>query len=254
MSDLFSLKEKVIIVTGGSRGLGLSMARAFAERGAHLVIASRKLDACETAAETLRSEFGVRALPLRFHAGQWADAQALLDATVAEFGRVDVLVNNAGMSPLYPNLHELSEELWDKVLAVNLKGPFRLAALVAAQMEANGGGSIINVSSVGAVQPTTLELPYAMAKAALHTMASGMANAYQGKVRCNVIMPGAFLTDISNAWPESMHEAMNSMIPMGRAGQPDEIVGAAVYLASDASSYTSGAVIKVDGGWAYRAS
>ncbi|MFT4569767.1 MAG: NAD(P)-dependent dehydrogenase (short-subunit alcohol dehydrogenase family) [Hyphomicrobiaceae bacterium] len=254
MGDLFDLTGKTIVVTGGSRGLGLAMARAFAARGANLVIASRKLEVCQAVADELRNAHGVRVLPFGFHAGNWDGAKRLLDATIEEFGRLDVLVNNAGMSPLYPSLTEISEELWHKVLSVNLMGPFRLATLAAERMAAADGGSIINVSSVGAVQPTTLELPYAMAKSALHTMAAGMAHDYRGRVRCNVIMPGAFLTDISNAWPPEMHEAMNSMIPMGRCGEPDEIVGAALYLASDASSYTSGAVIKVDGGWAYRAS
>ena len=137
---------------------------------------------------------------------------------------------------------------------MNLKGPFRLAALAAERMaQQDRGGSIINVSSVGAVQPTVGELPYAMAKSALHTMAAAMAHDYAGRVRVNVIMPGAFLTDISKAWPPEMRSMMERQIPMGRCGEPDEIVGAALYLASDASSYTSGAVIKIDGGWAYRA-
>ena len=115
-----------------------------------------------------------------------------------------------------------------------------------------GGGSIINVSSSGAVQPTTAELPYAMAKSALHTMAAAMSHAYGGRVRVNVVMPGAFLTDISKAWTDEMRRQVAAGVPMGRCGEPHEIVGAALYLASDASSYTSGAVIKVDGGWAYR--
>jgi len=254
MGDTFDLSGKVIVVTGGSRGLGLAMARAFAEHGADLVIASRKRDACEAVAADLRQRFGHRAVAVAFHAGSWADCGRLIDTTYAELGRLDVLVNNAGMSPLYPSLAALSEELWDKVLSVNLKGPFRLAALAAERMAGAGGGSIVNVSSVGAVQPTTLELPYAMAKAALHTMAAGMSHAYGGRVRVNVLMPGAFLTDISKAWPEDMRREIERTIPMGRCGEPEDIVGAALYLASDASAYTSGAVIKIDGGWAYRAS
>jgi NAD(P)-dependent dehydrogenase (short-subunit alcohol dehydrogenase family) len=231
----------------------VARARAFAALGADVVIASRKADACEQVAAELRERFGHRALAVPFHAGHWADCSHLLDTTYAGLGRLDVLVNNAGMSPLYPSLTALSEELWDKVIDVNLKGPFRLAALAAERMAGAGGGSIINVSSVGAMQPTIGELPYAMAKSALHTMAAGMAHAYGGRVRVNVIMPGAFLTDISKAWPAAMRGEMERQIPMGRCGEPDEIVGAALYLASDASSYTSGAVIKVDGGWAYRA-
>jgi len=253
MGTRFDLTGKVVIVTGGSRGLGLAMVRAFAEHGADVVIASRKREACERVAADVRERFGCRALAVPFHAGNWADCGRLLDTTYAELGRLDVLVNNAGMSPLYPSLTAISEELWDKVIGVNLKGPFRLATLAAERMTSTGGGSIINVSSIGAMQPTVGELPYAMAKAALHTMAAGMSHAYGGRVRINVIMPGAFLTDISKAWPAEMRGEMERLIPMGRCGEPEEVVGAALYLASDASSYTSGAVIKIDGGWAYRA-
>jgi NAD(P)-dependent dehydrogenase (short-subunit alcohol dehydrogenase family) len=248
----FDLTGKAIVVTGGSRGLGLAMAEAFAEHGADLVIASRKRDACEQVAGDLRTRFGRRAIAVGFHAGNWEDCGRLVETAHAELGRLDVLVNNAGMSPLYPSLGGLSEDLFDKTIAVNMKGPFRLAALAAERMAQNGGGSIINVSSVGAMQPTTLELPYAMAKAALHAMSAGMSHAFGGRVRVNVIMPGAFLTDISKAWPEEMRREMERHIPMGRCGESREIVGAALYLASDASSYTSGAVIKIDGGWAYR--
>ena len=252
MGTRFDLTGKVVVVTGGSRGLGLAMVRAFAEHGADVVIASRKREACERVAADVREQFGCRALAVPFHAGNWTDCGRLLDTTYAELGRLDVLVNNAGMSPLYPSLTAISEELWDKVIGVNLKGPFRLATLAAERMISTGGGSIINVSSVGAMQPTVGELPYAMAKAALHTMTAGMSHAYGGRVRINVIMPGAFLTDISKAWPAEMRGEMERIIPMGRCGEPEEVVGAALYLASDASSYTSGAVITIDGGWAYR--
>lgn len=254
MRDRFDLSGKVAVVTGGSRGLGLAMARAFAEHGADVVIASRKLVACEEAASAIATEFGVRTLAIPFHAGDWQACTTLVDRVVAELGGLHVLVNNAGMSPLYGSLDELSEELWDKIFAVNLKGSFRLAALAAKSMADCGGGSIINISSTGAVQPTVLELPYAMAKASLHTMAAAMSHAYEGKVRVNVIMPGAFATDISKAWSPEMRGYIEAQVPMGRCGEPDEIVGAALYLASDASSYTSGSVIKIDGGWAYRAS
>jgi len=253
MGTSFDLTGKVIVVTGGSRGLGLAMAHAFAEHGADLVIASRKASACEHVAAEIRERYERRAVAVPFHAGNWDDCGRLLDTTYAELGKLDVLVNNAGMSPPYPSLGAISEELWDKVIAVNMKGPFRLAVLAAERMVETGGGSIINVSSVGAMQPTVGELPYAMAKSALHTMAAGMAHSFGGRVRINVLMPGAFLTDISKAWPAAMRAEMERQIPMGRCGEPEDIVGAALYLASDASAYTSGAVIKIDGGWAYRA-
>jgi NAD(P)-dependent dehydrogenase (short-subunit alcohol dehydrogenase family) len=251
--DLFDLTGKVAVVTGGSRGLGREMAQAFAEHGADVVIASRKLDACEAAAAEIASSTGRRAVAVAFHAGRWADADRLADEVYAQLGRCDVLVNNAGMSPLYPSLAEVSEELFDKVVGVNFKGPFRLSALVGARMVAGGdGGSIINVSSIAAVQPTPHELVYAGAKAALNAMTIGLARAYAPTVRCNVIMPGPFLTDISKAWDlDAFKRSAAATIPLRRGGEPSEIVGAALYLASPASSYTTGAVIKVDGGMAF---
>ncbi|HSW14966.1 MAG TPA: glucose 1-dehydrogenase [Solimonas sp.] len=250
MRNLFDLSGKVAVITGGSRGLGLEMARAFAAQGASVVIASRKLEACQAVADELQQAHGARTLPVAFHAGRWDDATRLLETVQQAFGRIDILVNNAGASPAYPSLTQISEELWNKVLDLNLKGPFRLSVLVAEQMAKAGGGSIINISSASAMQPSEHELPYAMAKSALHTMATGMSQLYGGKVRVNTIVPGAFLTDISKAWPAEMHERIRAGVPMGRAGEPREIVGAALYLASDAASYTSGAVIKVDGGFA----
>jgi len=248
---MFDLTGKVAVVTGGSRGLGREMAMAFAEHGADVVIASRKLDACESTAGDITSATRRRALAVAFHAGHWADADRLADTVYEEFGRCDVLVNNAGMSPLYPSLAEVSEELFDKVVGVNFKGPFRLSALVGERMAAADGGSIINVSSIAAVQPTPTELVYAGAKAALNAMTIGIARAYAPKVRCNVLMPGPFLTDISKAWDMEAFKRSASAIPLRRGGEPNEIVGAALYLASAASSYTTGAVIKIDGGAAF---
>lgn len=250
MDELFDLKDKVTVITGGSRGLGLEMAKAFAARGAHVVIASRKLEVCTEVAKQLKAEFGVHALPVAFHAGAWDDCTKLIDAVIEEFGRLDVLINNAGASPLYPSLTEIPEALWNKVLDINLKGPFRLSALAAEHMAKSGGGSIINISSTSAFTPTEMELPYAMAKSALHTMAAGISHMYQGKVRINTIVPGAFATDISKAWPDELRNYIRDNVPMKRPGNPNEIVGAAIYLASDAASYTSGAVLKIDGGLA----
>lgn len=252
LSDLFDLTGKVAVVTGGSRGLGRAMVDAFAASGADVVIASRKADACEEAAREVTAATGRRAVGTAYHAGRWEDSDRLADFVYGEFGRCDVLVNNAGMSPLYPSLVEVGEDLFDKVIGVNLKGPFRLSSLIGARMAEGEGGSIINVSSIAAVQPTPTELPYGCAKAALHAMTTGLARAYGPKVRCNVIMPGPFLTDISKAWDiEAFKKTAAATIPLGRGGEPGEIVGAALYLASAASSFTSGAVIKVDGGWAF---
>jgi NAD(P)-dependent dehydrogenase (short-subunit alcohol dehydrogenase family) len=249
---VLDLAGKVAVVTGGSRGLGRAIVTAYAEHGADVVIASRKGDACEQLATELSRTTGRRAVGVPFHAGRWADALRLADIVEDTFGRCDVLVNNAGMSPLYPSLTSVSEELFDKVVGVNFKGPFRLAALIGERMASGAGGSIINISSIAAVQPTPSDLVYAGAKAALNAMTVGLARAFGPTVRSNAIMPGPFLTDISNAWDlQAFNAAAPDSIPLGRAGQPHEVVGAALYLASDASSYTTGAVIKVDGGMAY---
>ena len=249
---LFGLEGRVALVTGGSRGLGREMVLAFARHGADVVIASRKGEACEALAETVRAETGREAIGVACHVGEWAQCEALVEAAYARFGRVDVLVNNAGMSPLYPSLAEVSEALFDKVIGVNLKGPFRLAALVGTRMVEGGGGSVINVSSTAAVQPGPFEIPYAAAKAGLNTLTVGLARAFGPKVRVNSIMPGPFMTDISKAWDlEAFAAAAEKNIPLRRGGEAPEIVGAALYLASDASSYTTGAVIKVDGGSAF---
>jgi NAD(P)-dependent dehydrogenase (short-subunit alcohol dehydrogenase family) len=254
MTDLFDLTDRVAVVTGGSRGLGREMVLAFAEHGADVVIASRKLDACEALAAEVRAATGRRALGVAFHAGRWEDADRLAETVLAEFGRCDVLVNNAGMSPLYPSLTEVTEDLFDKVMGVNFKGPFRLSALLGAHMAAGRGGSIINVSSIASIAPTPTELVYSGAKAALNAMTEGIARAYAPKVRCNVIMPGPFLTDISKAWDlEAFNERAKTEIPLQRGGEANEVVGAALYLASDASSYTSGATIRIDGGMVYGA-
>src|SRR5262249_48914213 len=157
---------------------------------------------------------------------------ALADAAYAEFGRVDVLVNNAGMSPLYPSIAEVTEELYDKVLAVNLKGPFRLSANIGTRMAAGDGGSIINVRSVPAVQPTPGEIHYAAAKAGLNNLTLGLARALAPRVRVNCIMPGPFLTDISKAWAADTRAALARLVPLARGGEAHEVVGAALYLAS----------------------
>jgi NAD(P)-dependent dehydrogenase (short-subunit alcohol dehydrogenase family) len=247
------LDDKVAVITGGSRGLGRAIAGAMAERGATVVVASRKAEACEVAAAEIAEQTGARALGMACHVGRWAECDALVERVYEELGRIDVLVNNAGSSPLYPSLDQVSEELFDKVMAVNLKGHFRISALVAPRMAADHGGSIINVSSTSSVSPNPMELPYGAAKAGLSTLTVGFARAYGPSVRVNTIMPGPFLTDISQAWDmEAFAERARIGIPLQRAGEPGEIVGAALYLASDASSYVSGTTITVDGGMTAR--
>jgi len=248
--DPLPLLDKVVVVTGGSRGLGRAMVVAFAEAGASVVIASRKLDACEALAAEVAERFGRDALPVATNVSRWDDCDALVEAAYGRFGRVDVLVNNAGMSPLYPSLDGVTEALYDKTLAVNLKGPFRLTALVGTRMAADRGGSIINVSSVEAVHPEPSALPYAAAKAGLEALTSGFAGAFGPSVRVNTIRCGMFRTDISKAWGDraTIDEMARKLLVLGRIGEPEDVVGAALFLASKASAYATGTTITLDGG------
>lgn len=253
-SDLFDLTGKVIAVTGGGRGLGRQMAEAFAARGASVAIASRKQDVCAAVAKEISEATGANVIGLGLHVGRWEQCEDFVEAVTTQLGPIDVLVNNAGSSPLYPSLSEVNEKLFDSVIGVNMKGPFRLCALVAQQMQdRDAAGSIINVSSTSSLQPSAQEVPYAMAKAGLNTLTVALAHMLGPKVRVNGIMPGPFLTEISQAWDlDAFAETAKRTIPLQRGGEPEEIVGAALYLASDASSYTTGSIIKVDGGmtWA----
>ena len=244
----FDLTGRVALVTGATRGLGRAMVDGFAQAGADVVVVSRKADACEQVAKQLAADYGVETLPRAAHVGRWAELDGLVEDAYDRFGRVDVLVNNAGMSPLYDSVDSVSEELFDKVVAVNLKGPFRLAALVGTRMAAGDGGSIINISSAGALRPRADILPYAAAKAGVNALTQGMAYAFGPSVRCNAIVAGTFMTDVSSSWDMDAFNARAQAFALQRGGQPDEIVGAALYLASDASSYTTGSLLTVDGG------
>ena len=249
VDNLFDLSGKTALVTGGSRGLGREITLAFAHAGADVVIASRKLDSCEQLAKEVRDKTGKKALPIACNVGDWDQVDQLADAAYDHFGKVDILVNNAGMSPLYDNLASVSESLYDKVLGVNLKGPFRLTALIGSRMVEGDGGSVIMVSSMASVRPGKNALPYAAAKAGLNAITIGFAQAYGPKVRVNGIVAGPFLTDIAKAWDmENFEKRAEESIPLGRAGDPHEIVGAALYFASAASSYTTGALLQVAGG------
>lgn len=248
ISSPFDLRGRVALVTGGSRGLGRAMSLGLARAGADVIIASRNGDACAAFAAELAAETGRQAMGYGVHVGQWDQLEPLVDASYARFGKVDILVNNAGMSPLYDSVDSVSEQLFDKVLDVNLKGPFRLAALVGTRMAAGDGGSIINISSAASVHPKPHVLPYAAAKAGLNALTVGLAHSFGPTVRCNAIMAGTFLTDVSKSWDEEAFAERARTFALGRGGRPEEIVGTALYLASDASTYTTGAIISVDGG------
>jgi NAD(P)-dependent dehydrogenase (short-subunit alcohol dehydrogenase family) len=248
MTDIFDLTGRVALVTGGSRGLGRAMAAGFARAGADVVIASRDGAACEAFAAELAAETGRRALGLSAHVGRWEALDDLVSRVYDQLGSIDVLVNNAGMSPLYDKVTDVSEELFDKVIGVNLKGPFRLTALIGTRMAAGTGGSIINISSAGAVHPRPHILPYAAAKAGLNALTVGFAHTFGPSVRVNAIMAGTFLTDVSKSWDADAFARRAQGFALKRGGEPAEIVGAALYLASSASSYVTGSILTIDGG------
>ncbi|WP_323809608.1 SDR family NAD(P)-dependent oxidoreductase [Sphingobium baderi] len=245
MDPLFDFTGKIVLVTGGSRGLGLEMVRAFAARGADLIITSRKEDACEEVAKEVRA-LGRRALAIGAHAGKWDEIDHMLERAYAEFGRIDIAINNAGMGPAMSSA-DYTEDLFDKVVGLNFKGPFRIAAKIAQRMKEGEGGVIINVSSSGAVMPLPGVVPYGAAKAALNAMSRSLAAEFAPTVRVNVLSAGPFLTDIAKAWTPEMREKSTNLL--GRPGKPEEIVTAALALASPHSSYVTGAFYQADGGY-----
>ncbi|MEO6091820.1 MAG: glucose 1-dehydrogenase [Novosphingobium sp.] len=244
MDPLFDFTGKVALVTGGSRGLGYQMVKAFAERGADCIIASRKLENCEKVAEEVRA-LGRKALAVSVHAGKWPELDRLVEVAYTAFGRVDILVNNAGMSPRVPS-HEISEQLFDSVVNLNFKGPFRLASQVAKRMADGDGGCIINVTSSGSMMPLPQVVAYGSSKAALNAMSRSLAWEYAPKVRVNTLSPGAFRTDIVEAWPDKGKGPID--IPRGHAAEPENIVTAALFLASPASVNVTGSLVRCDGG------
>jgi len=247
--QLFDLTDRVVLITGGSRGLGREMAFAAARCGADVVIASRNMDNCVATAAEIEAATARSAMPYQVHVGRWDQLDGLVEAAYDRFGKVDTLINNAGMSPLYDKLTDVTEKLFDSVVNLNRKGPFRLSALVGEKMVAAGRGSIINVSSTGSLRPGADIIPYAAAKAGLNAMTEGLARAFAPTVRVNTLMAGPFLTDISKAWNlEAATQNPFGHLSLQRAGDPPEIVGAALFLASDASSFTTGSIVRADGG------
>lgn len=236
-AELFDLTNKVAVVTGGARGIGRALSWGLAAAGADVVIASRNLENCEEVAAQIAERFGVRTYARRLHVGHWDEIAPFTEDVWDHMGKVDVVVNNAGMSPLYDNLLDVTEEYWEKVVGVNLKGPFKMTVEFGSRMFDGEGGSIINLSTLASLGPMPNTIPYGAAKAGLNVMAKGFVRAWGRKVRVNTIIPGAFRTDVSRFW---------ASVPEG-IGEPEDMVGAVLYLASEASSYTTGAEIKVAG-------
>ncbi len=247
-----NLEGKVALVTGGSRGLGRAMVLGLARAGADVVIASRKLAGCEEVAAEVQA-MGRQALAVSAHAGQMESLDALLEATYQRFGRLDILINNAGTNPVTAGLSDLTPELFQKVFEVNTKGPWYLASRAAPRMAQHGGGSVINVISVGGLKPPAYQGFYAGSKAALHALTKVMAAewAHMG-IRVNAIAPGSYhsdLFDVSAAQLPGFEEGSKAACVQKRIAETEEILGPVMYLASDMSSYTTGATLVADGGY-----
>lgn len=242
------LAGKTAIVTGATRGLGRAIATALAQCGAQVVVSSRKSDACRIAAEEISGETGAEVIALPLHVGDWDAIEPFVDHVLDVCGGLDVLVNNAGIAPQASSLVDVTQALFDKTVDVNLRGPFRLMAVAGARMNERNGGSIINISSVGAERPGAAEAPYAATKSGLNALTRAFAQEYAPSVRVNCVMPGAFATDMAEGWDDAFLGTVLDRLPAGRLGDPTEIAGLIVHLASDEARYTTGAIIPVDGG------
>jgi NAD(P)-dependent dehydrogenase (short-subunit alcohol dehydrogenase family) len=249
--ELFDLRGKVAIVTGASKGIGEAMARGLAEFGAQVVVSSRKEEAVEAVAASIRAD-GQEAMPVAAHVGDAAALRHLVDAACQRYGGIDILVNNAATNPVYGPLLATDDAAFDKILSVNLKAPLELARIAHPYIVRRGGGSIINVSSIGGLSPEPGLGLYSVSKAALLSLTKVMAREWAGDgIRVNAVCPGLIQTKFSAAmWQDGQTlQRFLRDVPLGRIGQPEDLVGLAIYLASDASRYCTGAVFTVDGGY-----
>ncbi|WP_407494338.1 SDR family NAD(P)-dependent oxidoreductase [Pseudooceanicola sp. MF1-13] len=250
MTDLLNLKDKVVLITGSSRGIGRAMAEMFAEAGAKVVVSSRKREACEPVAEAIRAKGG-EALVVPCHIGNPDDLQNLVDTTIREWGRIDVLVPNAAINPVYGPMQDLDDAVFDKMLITNVRTINSMCKMVLPQMAENGGGSVVIISSVAAIKGSTTLGAYGVTKAADAAVARALALEWGPKnIRVNAIGPGLIKTDFARAlWEDPDRiERINNANPLRRMGTVDEIAGTALWLASPLSGYVNGQLIIADGG------
>lgn len=251
LPKLFSLEGKVALITGGSRGIGRATALGFAEAGADVVVTSRKLPDLEEVASEIKA-LGRKSLAVSAHIGRVEQINSLVNIVIKEFGKIDILVNNAGTNPVYASVLDIEERAWDSVMNLNLKGLFFLGQAVARIMREQGGGNIINVASMDGFKPEPNLGIYAISKAGVIMATKVMAlELAKYNIRVNAIAPGNVSTRLGDSRWEVVpgyREKMLERTPMARIAKPDEMVGTMIYLASDASSYTTGETILVDGG------
>jgi NAD(P)-dependent dehydrogenase (short-subunit alcohol dehydrogenase family) len=258
MFDLsrFSLQGKVAVVTGGSRGIGRAIAQGFAKAGARVVVTSRKIDDLKSVASEIKS-FGGEAMPIQSHLGKIEEIHKMVDTVMDKFGKIDILVNNAGASPAMASVLDAEERLWDTIMNLNLKGVYFTSQAVARIMKKQGGGKIINIASIDGFKPEMGVSVYSVSKAGVRMISRAFASELAPyNIQVNAIAPGPIDTKMMNShWfhlsPEEAKKAKDEtgkMVPAGRIGNPDDIAGAAIYLASDASNYTTGTEIIIDGG------
>lgn len=246
----FDLKGKIAVVTGASRGIGRSIAETFAEYGAEVILVSRKIDSLTEAADAITAKGG-KAHPVACHMGDLNAIKALYEFIEKTFGRLDILINNAATNPYFGDMAGVDENVWSKTFDVNLKGPFFMIQKAIPLMQKAGAGAIVNVSSVNGIRPAAFQGIYSVTKGALITMTQAYAKELAPhKIRVNALLPGFTDTKFSSALmqQDEIYKHVIAQIPMGRHAEPEEMVGAALYLVSDASSYTTGTCITCDGG------
>lgn len=251
MKNPYNLTGKVAIVTGSSKGIGASIAKALADQGATVIVSSRSQEAVDAVAAELTAE-GLTAKGIACHVGKKEQLENLVQSTIVTYGGIDILVNNAATNPVFGKLSDADEAVFDKIMNVNVKACLTLANLCYDSMLSRGGGSIINIASVEGTKPSFGLGLYSISKAALIMLTKSQAKEWSRKgIRSNAICPGLIKTKFSQAiWQdEKTLEAFTTHLPSARMGAPEEIAGLAVYLASDAASYTTGGVFSVDGGY-----
>lgn len=246
----FDLKGRIAVVTGASRGIGRAIAETFAQYGAELVLVSRKIDALTEVAEAITSRGG-KAHPIACNMGDTNAIKSLYEFIENTCGRLDILVNNAATNPYFGDMAGVDENAWNKTFDVNLKGPFFMIQKAIPLMQKAGGGAIVNVSSVNGIRPAPFQGIYSVTKGALITMTQAYAKELAPhKIRVNALLPGFTDTKFSAALmqQDEIYKHVIAQIPLGRHAEPEEMVGAVLYLVSEASSYTTGTCITCDGG------